>query len=187
MENMKILSGINSDWTLFLDRDGVINKRLINDYVKNLNEFEFLPCVKEAFSKFSRIFGKIIVVTNQRGIAKNLMTIEDLLIVNDYMKRQIELSGGRIDRIYFCPHDRDQNCGCRKPDIGLANKAKEEFSEIDFEKSIMIGDSNSDIEFGKKAGMITLKITTEPDEAMKIFSLKEFADVLESLNLSKIS
>jgi len=166
---------IDGSWTLFLDRDGVINKRLIDNYVKNIDEFEFLPGVQEAIAKFSKFFGRIFVVTNQRGISRGFMSAEDLRLVNNFMLKNIEESGGRIDKIYFCPHDRDENCGCRKPAPGMAFNAKEEFPEVDFSKSIMIGDSVSDIGFGKNAGMITVQITSEEVEGLRAESLFDFA------------
>ena len=123
-------------------------------------------------AKFSKIFNRIFVVTNQRGIARGLMTVNDLKLVNDFMLQGIEQSGGRIDKVYFCPHDRGQNCGCRKPDIGMALQARHEFPEVDFSKSIMVGDSTSDMEFGQKAGMVTVKITEN-------HSLSNFAATLQ--------
>lgn len=149
---------IDRSWTLFLDRDGVINKRLIDDYVKNIREFEFLPGVQEALAEFAKVFGRIFVVTNQRGIARGLMTEHDLHLVNEYMLAELQKAGGRIDKVYYCPHDRDENCGCRKPAIGMALKAKQDYPEIDFSKAIMIGDSPSDIEFGENAGMRTIYV-----------------------------
>ncbi len=163
MHNLNYLSNLKIDrtWSLFLDRDGVINKRLIDDYVKNIAEFQFLPGVIEAVAGLSGIFGKIFIVTNQRGIAGGLMSIEDLGRVHGFMLGEIEKAGGRIDKIYFCPHDRDENCGCRKPDIGMALKAREDFPEVDFSKSVMVGDSASDLEFGEKAGMVAVHINDE--------------------------
>lgn len=162
---------IDNTWALFLDRDGVINKRLMDDYVKHVGEFEFLPGVPEAIAKFSKIFGKIFIVTNQRGIARGLMTADDLSAVHKYMLEGIQKAGGRIDRIFFCPHDRHENCGCRKPDLGMALKAKEEFPEIDFSKSLMLGDTGSDIKFGETAGMYTVLISDE-------MSLYDFSQLL---------
>jgi len=169
---------INKSWTLFLDRDGVINKRLIDDYVKNIGEFEFLPEVPQAFKIFAEKFGRIFVITNQRGIARKLMSVEDLDSVHKYMLEGIKQAGGKVDGIYYCPHDRDENCGCRKPDIGSALKAQKDFPEVDFKKSIMVGDTSSDIKFGENAGMFTVKITEKPYEYLKFSTLKEFADAL---------
>jgi D-glycero-D-manno-heptose 1,7-bisphosphate phosphatase len=169
---------IDKTWSLFLDRDGVINKRLIDDYVKSIDEFEFLLGVPEAFKKFSDVFGRIFVITNQRGIAREIMTENDLETVHNFMIDGIKNSGGRVDKIYFCPHDRDENCGCRKPDIGSALKAQQDFPEIDFKKSIMVGDTSPDIEFGKNAGMFTIKITTKDSGVFSVSSLAELADLL---------
>lgn len=164
IKNLKI----DSSWTLFLDRDGVINKRLMDDYVKHTGEFEFLPGVPQAIARFSKIFGKIFIVTNQRGIARGLMTRDDLQKVHDFMLDGIEKAGGRVDKIYFCPHDRNEGCGCRKPDIGMALLAREEFPEVDFSKAIMVGDTGSDMKFGETAGMKTVLINDE-------LSLSEFS------------
>jgi len=169
---------IDKTWSLFLDRDGVINKRLVDDYVKIIEEFEFLPGVPEAIGKFSQIFGRVFIITNQRGIARELMTENDLNMVHEEMLKGITQAGGKIDRIYFCPHDRNQNCGCRKPAPGMAIKAKKDFPEIDFDKSIMVGDTSSDIEFGKSAGMYTIKVTAKETENFSVESLKNLAEIL---------
>jgi len=180
MPQITDLTKINIDktWSLFLDRDGVINKRLMDDYVKSIKEFEFLPEAAEAFKIFSEKFGRVFIITNQRGIARKLMTVEDLTSVHDFMVQKIKQAGGKVDGIYYCPHDRNQNCGCRKPDIGSALKAQKDFPEVDFKKSIMVGDTSSDIQFGENAGMFTVKITEKPYEYLKFASLKEFAAAL---------
>ena len=92
---------INDDWTLFLDRDGVINVRIIDGYVTKIEEFEFMPNVIEAFKIFKDKFKRIIVVTNQQGVGKGIMTNEDVERVHEYMIQQIENQGGRIDKIYL--------------------------------------------------------------------------------------
>ena len=155
---MKNLSDypIDKSWTLFLDRDGVINRRLLDDYVKRWDEFEFLPGVKEAIAKLSRIFGRVVIVSNQQGIGKGLMTEKDLDHIHSMMVHEIEEAGGRIDAIYHCPELKEKNPECRKPKPGMALQAQKDFPEIDFEKSVMIGDSESDIEFGKRLGMLTV-------------------------------
>lgn len=149
---------IDKTWTLFLDRDGVINKRLPGDYVKTLNEFEFLEGVTEAFRILSGIFGKIVIVTNQQGIGKGLYTENDLGIIHHYLADEIEKHGGRIDRIYFSPHLASANHNSRKPAIGMALAAQNDFPEIDFPRSVIVGDSLSDMEFGRNAGMKTVFI-----------------------------
>ncbi|HXB41132.1 MAG TPA: HAD family hydrolase [Bacteroidia bacterium] len=159
---------INKDWTLFLDRDGVINKRLEGDYVKTLSEFEFIEGVPEALKILSGIFGKIIVVTNQQGIGKGLYTENDLNIIHHYLADEIEKHEGRIDKVYFSPHLASANHHSRKPGIGMALDAKNDFPEIDFTKSIMVGDSMSDMVFGKSAGMKTIFLNEENIKDEKI-------------------
>jgi histidinol-phosphate phosphatase family protein len=154
------LSTLNIDrsWTLFLDRDGVINKRIVGDYVKKWEEFEFLEDVLKAIEIFDAKFGRIVIVTNQQGIGKGLMRHEDLELIHKNMQYEIAYFKGRIDRIYFSPYLAAENHPDRKPGIGMAMKAKKDFPEIDFSKAIMVGDSGSDIEFGKAAGMKTVFI-----------------------------
>ena len=154
LHNLKI----DKSWTLFLDRDGVINKKLDDDYVKHWGEFEFLPGVLEAIAGFSNIFGRIVVVTNQRCIAKGIITKEQLDTLHKRMVQEIELAGGRIDKIYHCPHNIEDGCNCRKPGTGMALQAKNDFPEIDFHKSILIGDSPSDMEMARKSGMVAVFI-----------------------------
>ena len=150
---------IDKTWTLFLDRDGVINYKIENDYVRNIDQFQLLPHVLDALKGISIIFGRIIVVTNQRGIARGLITQEELTSIHNMLVDKINISGGRIDRIYTCPHDYEDNCNCRKPKIGMALLAKKDFPEIDFKKSIMVGDSESDMIFGQNIGMTTVMIS----------------------------
>ncbi|MBO5854113.1 MAG: HAD family hydrolase [Bacteroidales bacterium] len=172
---------INDDWTLFLDRDGVINVRIIDGYVTKTEEFEFLPNVIEAFKIFKNKFKRIIVVTNQQGVGKGVMTIEDVISVHNYMNQQIENQGGKIDKIYFCPQLKSVADNYRKPSPKMAFFAKDDFPEIDFSKSIMVGDMNSDIEFGKNAGMKTVfigdnELKINPDS--RYDSLYDFAKTL---------
>lgn len=155
---MKI-ANIDSEWTLFLDRDGVINKKIDNNYVKQISEFEFLANALNAIVFFSKIFGRIIVVTNQQGIGKGLMTDQDLHLVHQYLSDSVSKAGGKIDAIYYAPQLAKENSILRKPNIGMGSKAKEDFAEIDFNKSIMVGDSLSDIEFGKRLQMKTVFIS----------------------------
>lgn len=173
---------IDKSWTLFLDRDGVINVRLVDDYVKNINEFEFLPGVLEAFKIFSEKFGKIIIVTNQQGVGKGLMTMDYVAKVHEFMLKEIENQKGRVDAIYVCPQLKSDPDNFRKPSPRMAYMAQHDFPEIDFDKSIMIGDSNSDIEFGKNAGMFTILIGDEPVKCKpdsKFESLLKFAKILK--------
>ncbi|MDB0006682.1 HAD family hydrolase [Flavobacteriales bacterium] len=147
------LSKIDNSWTLFLDRDGVINRKLEGDYVKTIEEFEFLPNSLKAIVAFSNYFHKIIVVTNQQGISKKLMTENDLSKVHNHLHKEVEKLNGRIDAIYHAPQLESENSIMRKPNTGMAHLAQKEFPSIEFSKSIMVGDSISDMEFAKNAGM----------------------------------
>jgi D-glycero-D-manno-heptose 1,7-bisphosphate phosphatase len=155
---------VGKDWTLFLDRDGVINRKIEGDYVKNWSQFEFIEGVIEGLRILRQIFGRIIIVTNQRGIGRGFMTEEDLKNIHDNMGRILKENGIIIDGIYYCPHDYEKEiCNCRKPKPGLAYKAKADFPEIDFQRSFMVGDSLSDMEFGKALGMTTVFIVRSSD------------------------
>ncbi|MEI6124192.1 MAG: HAD-IIIA family hydrolase [Bacteroidota bacterium] len=148
----------DKSWTLFLDRDGVINKKLHGDYVKCISEFEFISGVKEAIKNLSGIFGRLIIITNQQGIGKGAMQITDLEKIHDYLINEIKVSGGAIHGIYFCPDLDGSNSTSRKPATGMAFLAKKEFPEIEFAKTIMVGDSMTDMEFAKKLGMVSVYI-----------------------------
>jgi D-glycero-D-manno-heptose 1,7-bisphosphate phosphatase len=150
---------LNTNWTLFLDRDGVLNHEKDGDYIRNVSEFIFYDGVLECFKKVSPLFFKIIIVTNQRGIGRGLMTHEDLALIHENMKIAIEQVGGRIDKIYYAP-DLDNEAHDRKPNIGMGLKAKEKFPEIDFTQSIMVGNNVSDMAFGKRLGMKTVFVET---------------------------
>ncbi len=148
---------IDNSWSLFLDRDGVINEKIENDYVKNWDEFKFKDGVLQAVAGLGKIFGRIFIVTNQRGVGLGVMTEDKLNEIHGMLLSEITSLSGRIDKIYYCT--AVDNCAeCRKPNIGMGLKAKSDFPEIEFSKSIMIGDSISDMEFGKNLGMKTVFI-----------------------------
>lgn len=135
-----------------MDRDGVINEKRENDYVKKWSEFSFINGSLNAISEFSNFFGKIIIVTNQRGVGRGLIKEEDLISIHRKMVEEIEINSGRIDKIYYCSDVLDDSY-CRKPNVGMGYKAKIDFPDIDFSKSVMVGDSISDIEFAESLGM----------------------------------
>jgi len=173
---------IDKSWTLFLDRDGVINKKLENDYVKHWIEFEFIDGSIDAIKYLATVFGKIVVVTNQQGIGKRLYRIEDLELIHKNMLYEIAYHGGKIDKVYFSPHLHAENHPTRKPGIGMALNAKLDHPEIDFSKSIMIGDSMSDMEFGRNAGMKTVFISNEKRTDPKIdYTFKSLNELVITL------
>jgi len=160
--------------TLFLDRDGVINVKLDGQYVKNTDEFEFMIGVETAISKLSKIFNRILIVTNQQGIAKGIMSEKDLGILHEYMLLELKKNGGVIDKIYYCPHLAAENCSCRKPNPGMIQQAIIDFPEIIVEGSYLIGDSDTDILAGNKMGLITVKVDNK-------YTLSKWCDELLSV------
>jgi D-glycero-D-manno-heptose 1,7-bisphosphate phosphatase len=174
----------DSTWTLFLDRDGVINERIMGAYVRSLEEFRFLPEVPESIAQLSFIFGRVLVVTNQQGIGKGIMTERNLHEVHAYMCAEVALCGGKIDQCFFAPELHGTEGSLRKPKPGMALEAKKQFPEIDFERSVMIGDSDSDMVFGQQLGMKTVRVRTvepigiEADETVE--SLSEFLKGLKA-------
>ena len=169
---------IDATWTLFLDRDGVINERVFGGYITKVDEFKFLPGVESAIAGLTRKFNRLIVVTNQQGIGKGLMTERNVLEIHSYMCDRIHLEGGKIDKCYFAPNLKGAEYDLRKPNPEMANMAKMEFSEIEFKRSVMIGDTDSDILFGKNVGMFTVRIKTEEpiglEADLTVDSLNEF-------------
>ncbi|HEY1871866.1 MAG TPA: HAD-IIIA family hydrolase, partial [Chitinophagaceae bacterium] len=170
------LENVDANWTLFLDRDGVINYEKENDYILNWDEFEFYPGVIEAIEVFSKKFNTVVVISNQRGVGRRLMTEEDLLDIQQKMKATIEESGGRIDKIYYCI-STDPKHFCRKPNPGMALQAKKDFPFIDLSKTIMVGNKVSDMQFGRNAGTYNVYLkTTHPKQALP------YADIDLSFN-----
>ena len=157
------LKEIDQNWTLFLDRDGVINHEKEMDYVYHYNEFVFYERAKDALLILSNYFGKIVVVTNQRGVGRGLMTEPELFVIHDQMLADIHAAGGRIDEIFFCTATDNEHPN-RKPNPGMAYLAQKKFPQIDFKKSIIVGNNLSDMQFGRNAGMHTVFVkTTHPE------------------------
>ncbi len=143
--------------TIFLDRDGVINKKApAHEYVTSVEEFEFLDGSLSAIRKLGDSEYNIVIVTNQRGISRGKMSNKDLVNIHEKMLEEIVSFGGSVDEIYHCPHGYNE-CDCRKPLPGMINKAREKF-DIDLEESWMVGDSESDILLGKAVGCKTIYI-----------------------------
>ena len=154
---------IDHDWTLFLDRDGVINIEKDWDYINTWDEFIFYDGVKEALRILASRFKYIFVVTNQRGIAKGVTRPDDLATIHRNMLAAIRNSGGRIDRVYHCP-DLEPESFNRKPNPGMGLQAKQDYEAINFNRSIIVGNNLSDMEFGRKLGCHTIFLpTTNPE------------------------
>ena len=149
---MTDLKKIDKRWTLFLDRDGVINNEKHMDYINSWDEFKFFPGVKEAIKTFSEKFGNIFIVTNQRGVTKGLTKLEDLEVIHKNLVEEVATAGGKITKVYYCC-DMDDASQNRKPNPGMGLQAKKEFPEVDFSKSVMVGNTISDMEFGRNLGI----------------------------------
>lgn len=142
----------------FLDRDGVINlKPPEGQYVTRWEEMQFLPGVAEAISLLGGARFRVIVVTNQRCVAKGLLTVPELDMIHQRMCGELAAAGAVIDGIYYCPHEEEPPCRCRKPAPGLLFTAARAH-QIDLAASWMIGDSDRDMEAGRKAGCRTARI-----------------------------
>ncbi len=141
------------DQFLFLDRDGILNKHLPGDYVRNWSMWEWLPGVLDSMPKLAQRYQRIFIVTNQQGVGKGLMTQADLDDVHRHMLSDIENAGGRIDRVYVCTDLESSHSPNRKPEIGMALQAQRDFPEVDFHRSVMVGDSKSDELFAQRSGM----------------------------------
>lgn len=135
---------------IFLDRDGVINRER-SDYVKNWNEFEFLPGALDAIARLTTLRRPIIVVTNQSPIGRGIVTEAQIHQIHQELRINVERAAGRIDAFFLCPHHPDAGCGCRKPKPGLLLQAAEQF-QLDLKACLFIGDSITDFQAAQAAG-----------------------------------
>lgn len=149
--------------TVFLDRDGILNRKMPEgEYVTRWEKFRVLPGVPEAVCRMNEAGVRVVVVSNQRGIARGLYTAADVETIHANFQQQLKGAGAHIDAFFFCPHDKGQ-CNCRKPLPGLFEQAVEQFPEITASSSAMIGDSLSDIEFGRRLGIRTVFVEGDRD------------------------
>jgi D-glycero-D-manno-heptose 1,7-bisphosphate phosphatase len=135
---------------VFLDRDGVINRRRL-DHVKSWSEFEFLPTALDALRALRDEGTTAVVVTNQSAIGRGLMTFAELDRIHQRMLDEVRAIGGDIAAVYSCPHIPDAGCGCRKPAIGLLELAADDL-RLSLRDSVLVGDSDSDIGAARSAG-----------------------------------
>lgn len=150
--------GVDSTWTLFLDRDGVINDRIFGGYVLDWNDFHFLPGVLEGLAHVRGKFARIVVVTNQQCVALEKISQDELALIHHRMCQQVAESGGNIDAVFAAIELKNDPVSRRKPNINMALEAQALFPEIDCSKSIMVGDTDTDLQFGKALGMKTVLI-----------------------------
>jgi D-glycero-D-manno-heptose 1,7-bisphosphate phosphatase len=145
-------------WTAFLDRDGTINEQPAEgDYVRGPEELRLLPGACEAIRRLNEAGWRVVVVTNQRGIARGLMSEDDLTGVHERMLELLAECGARIDRFYHCPHETG-TCDCRKPGTGMLEQARADDPEIAFDRAVLIGDSQTDVDAGRAAGIETVAL-----------------------------
>lgn len=173
---------------VFLDRDGVVNEKMPEGrYVTCWSEFQLLPGAVEAIGLLNRAGLRVVVISNQRGIALGLYTAEDVRTVHAEFQRLLEAFGAHVDGFYFCPHDKGQ-CNCRKPLPGLFEQAVADFPGITAASSVMIGDSLSDIDFGRRLGMVTAFIDGDPErrkpgaEAARELADLRYSSLVEAVN-----
>jgi histidinol-phosphate phosphatase family protein len=168
---------------IFLDRDGVLNRKPARgEYITRVQDFALLPGAANAVASLNRWGRKVIVVTNQRGIALGLYSQSDLDRIHDELKNQLAKCGAHLDAIYVCPHEAGQ-CDCRKPLTGLFERAFRQFPEARSERSMMVGDSLRDVEAGIRLGMVTVFVTG--DDSPTIEDRK--AAALAQLSIASLS
>lgn len=152
---------IGTGWTLFLDRDGVINVRDFDGYILNWESFHFTPGLLAAAAQIGKAFEHVVVVTNQQCIAKGLLTSQELDLIHHNMCNELASAGLHIDLVLSAIEYKNGQAGRRKPQPQMAYEAQQKLPTIDFSKSIMIGDTNTDLQFGKRLGMYTILIESK--------------------------
>jgi len=145
--------------TVFLDRDGTIARDA--HYCRRVEDFELLPTVPEAIKLLNENGFKVVVITNQSGIARGYFTDETLAEIHRKMEEELAEQGAHVDAIYYCPHHPDDGCECRKPGTALFHQAAREL-DIDLSRSFVVGDMQMDIDAGKALGCKTALVTTGP-------------------------
>lgn len=166
---------------IFLDRDGVIlRKAAEGEYVTNVEEMEFLPGSAEAIAKLSRSGFKIIVVTNQRGVATGKIQLPDLEDIHVRMRQTVANLGGEVCDVFYCPHDLSEQCQCRKPKAGMLLEAAKKH-ELVLSECWMVGDSGTDITAGKSAGCKTAFITQSGESPSWVDQPDVWAESLASV------
>lgn len=144
--------------TIFLDRDGVINENR-SDYVKSWNEFRFLPGSREAIARLTKMGYRIIVCTNQAGVARGAISVKAVEDIHYRMAASIAEAGGFIEKVYYCPHGKDDGCPCRKPRPGMLLRACDELG-VDMSDAVFIGDSITDVCAGLAASVSSVLVLT---------------------------
>lgn len=144
--------------TIFLDRDGVINRnRPAGDYVKSWEEFEFLPGARNAIARLTQAGFRLFVVTNQACIGKGIVSAATIAEIHRRMVQEIVQAGGQIEAVLYCPHRADAHCGCRKPAPGLLLSAQTKYG-VELRQAIMVGDSVTDVQSAAAVGIPAIMV-----------------------------
>lgn len=171
-------------WCLFVDRDGVVNRRVVGGYVRSVAEFEPLPGALDALAVLRRWAPSVVVVTNQQGIATGHMTRAAVDAVHRHLSDELAARSAPLDAVVVCAHRVSDACPCRKPAPGLLDAWIDDHPDVDPGLSIMVGDQPSDVEAGRRAmaghgGCRTIGIGPDVDDADLLFpSLTALADAL---------
>lgn len=156
---------------VFLDRDGTIARDV--HYCRRPEDFEILPTVPDAIRLLNENGFKVVVITNQSGVARGYFTEETLAQIHDKMRRELARYGAWVDAIYYCPHHPDDRCECRKPKTAMFQRAAEEH-DIDFDASYVVGDMQMDVAAGKALGCHTILVTTGPGKGEDIIDPPDY-------------
>jgi histidinol-phosphate phosphatase family protein len=142
---------------IFLDRDGVVNASPATRFVTSWRRFRFLPDVLDAFRTLNDHGRIVIIVSNQSGVGRGVLSTAHLKDITQRMLQSIRRAGGQVHAVYYCPHHPQEGCVCRKPHTGMLRQAARRFS-IDLKRSFVIGDSETDILMGHSAGCMTVLV-----------------------------
>lgn len=144
--------------TVFIDRDGVICENRA-DYVKDWTEFIFLPNALEALAELKQAGYRVVIVTNQSAVGRGFMSLETLQDIHERMITAIRQAGGEIEHVFYCPHQPEDSCDCRKPQPGMLKQAAE-LLQINLAETYMVGDAYSDIQAGQAVGCTSFLVLT---------------------------
>ncbi|MFZ0632671.1 MAG: HAD family hydrolase [Acidobacteriaceae bacterium] len=173
------LQGIRA---VFLDRDGVINRKPPEgEYISKWSDFHLLPGVQESIAELNHAGVRVIVISNQRGIALGRTTRSDVESIHARLQQHLIAAGAHIDAFYYCPHDKDE-CECRKPKTGLFEQAFRDFPDVDRSASLVIGDSLSDLQAARALGLPSILIQGDP--ATRKPGWEQAADLADAVALS---